>query len=244
MSLKEYVHVTKRYGDSLIILGIWQSKIWTYLGQAIFNRNVRFWHFFFALIKAGAELTLEIFSFHWRAIARKKAGAFGTGIIITLLSFWNMLIWNTESCLSCYSTFISEAFVLLYTIVFTSSFSHLDIDEILNSLRPQSKFLTYYIYVYVASSIINLISYYAGFRDKKNKWSKGTSIIFTLLKGYFKVSRQYCHVFFEPAFLILAAYFVHHQYGDFRFALFIYISAGTLFFQEIADYMVRKIAEK
>ena len=244
MALKDHIHIVPRYADVLITIGFFKWKGWTYLKDWMFNRHIRIWHFFFALIGSMLGFAAEVFAYPLRAVYRYKPGKLGAGYIITLICVWVILLFNSPVTPSSYLNFTAKSIELIYTVVFKSSYDHLNWQEIKTALwRPQSIFLQWFLIVFIVCAAFNLLGRYFKLKDD-NPWSKGTSKLYMWWKGYFKLSQSYYEVLWEPAFTIILGWLVFHFYGDFRFALFLWISSAALFVQEVLDYLMRTTFEK
>lgn len=245
MALKDHIHIVPRYGDVLITIGFIKWKGWGDLRRSIFDRNIRIWTFIFALIGSFLAIVTEVFAYPLRMIFRVRPGKLGAGIFITLLSAWNIVLFNNEPTLQGYWDYISQSVVLVYTFIFKSDYSHLVWSDIFEKLwQPQSNALKIYFYVFVSSAIIKLFGFYFLEWRNINPWNKGVSWISLKLKDNCKLNQYYFEVLYEPAIAIMLGWFFYHDYGDIYFALFLWISAGALFLQEAMDYLMKMTFEK
>lgn len=245
MALHEQVHSVPRFSDHLIIIGLFNWSGWKILKDCIFNRTIRLWQFLFVLFVRNISILTELFAYPLRCIFRHKSGRLGGGgIILTLLSAWVMVLWNNESSLKGYWAYISKSFELLYTFIFKSSYSHLELSDVVAALwQPQSEMLSIFIILFIIAAFLQILTRILGYRNS-NPWSKGSSFIYDLAHKYVGVSRSYCEVLWEASITILIAWIIYHEYGDFRMALYLWIAAGALFVQELADYLMQSPFKK
>tara|TARA_R110000868_G_scaffold390055_7_gene659570 strand:+ start:1054 stop:1791 length:738 start_codon:yes stop_codon:yes gene_type:complete len=245
MALHEQVHSVPRFSDHLIIIGLFNWSGWKILKDCIFNRTIRLWQFLFVLLVRNISILTEVFAFPLRCIFRHKAGRLGGGgFILTLLSLWVMVLWNNESSLHGYWSYISQSATLLFTFFFGTSYDHLQLSDVIVALwQPQSEFLSIFICVFIIAALGHILARMFGYRNS-NPWSKGSSFVYDLAHKYVGVSRSYCEVLWEASITILIAWIIYHEHGDFRMALYLWIAAGALFVQELADYLMQSPFKK
>lgn len=245
MALKDHIHIMPRFGDVLIVIGFIKWSGWEHLRRSIFDRNIRIWSFLFALIGRLISILSELFAYPLRMVFRVRPGKLGAGLFITLISTWNLVLFNNEPTLRGYWNYISGSVKLFYTVLFKNAYEDLDKSEMLASLwQPQSDALTLFFFAFIASVTIQLFGFYVlGWRNA-NPWSKGVSWIYLGLKNHCKLNSYYFEVLFEPALAVLLGWTVYHSYGDLHFALFIWIGAAALFMQEVMDYLMKMTFEK
>ena len=245
MALHERLHIVPRFSDHLIIIGLFSWFGWGILKNCIFNRTIRIWQFLFVLFVRNISILTEVFAFPLRCIFRHKAGRLGGGgLILISLSLWMMVLWNYESSFHGYWRYISQSVTLLTTFIFGSSYDHLEWSDVTAALwQPQSEFLSIFICVFLITALSHSLARMFGYRNS-NPWSKGSSFVYDLAHKYVGVSRAYCEVLWEASFTILIAWIIYHEYGDFRMALYLWVAAGALFVQELADYLMQSPFKK
>ncbi len=245
MALKDHIHIVPRFGDVLITIGFIKWGGWEHLRRSVFDRNIRIWSFVFAVIGSLLAVITEVFAYPLRIIFRVRPGKLGAGIFITLLAAWNIVLFNNEPTLSGYWTYISQSLKILYTFIFTNSYSDLHWQEIVKALwKPQSPALKIFFYVYATSAVLQLFGFYFLNWRNGNPWSKGVSWLYLILKKHCWLSQYYFEVLYEPALAIMLGWLFNHYYGDTHFAFFLWISAGALFIQEAMDYLMKMTFEK
>lgn len=240
MALHEQIHSVPRFSDHLIIIGLFKWQGWKILKDCIFNRTIRIWQFLFVLLVRNISILTELFAYPLRCLFRHKFGRLGGGgFILTLASAWVMVLWNNESSLKGYWSYISKSIELLYTVIFKTSYSNLSAEELKAALwQPESKMMSIFICIFIITATLHMLARMLGYKNA-NSWSKGSSYIYDLGHKYVGVSRAYCEVLWEASITILIGWIIYHDYSDLRMALYLWIAAGALFVQELADYLMR-----
>ncbi|WP_024771747.1 hypothetical protein [Aquimarina macrocephali] len=240
MGLHEQLHNTPRYSDNMILVGFFRWKGWATLRDTLFNRHIRIGLFIYTAFVRTLAILAECFAYPLRCFFRHKSGKLGgNGFFMLGFSGWMIALFNNESSFIGYYSYISKSFEFIYVLIFTWHYEQFASDEFIAALwQPQSSALTIFLCCFLVAAIIQIITRKLGYRSS-NSWSKGQSVIWSVTHKYVRLSRGFWEVLFEASAVVVVGLLVDHFLADFRFALYLYISAFCLFAQELADYLAR-----
>lgn len=211
-----------KFSDPDIIKAVVNSDFWKYL---FLGDKKAFWLFF----KAIVNLKTEMFISPLKTVLRYGHGRRTIGIMITLLSAFMMMAFNTESVIGALATFfpfVAPAIPFLITG-----------EELKTALfvNIRSVALMYFWLVYLVLSIVHLVWVYQGSDETLPPSIRGIPILHVLLFRYWGISPYAVRQFVEPILAAGIGYILINTDTDFTFGLFLIIAAACLFFQELVE---------
>jgi len=225
------LRVVPRFGDVAMINQLIHSKIW----RQLYSGDIKAWFSVFVWL---VNIKIEMFASSARHIFRFNHGRHSTGILTSLWTISMMVAFNSASEFGFMVTFVPFFLPVLPFLIPVEKIEQMALIDV------RSEALLVVILVYTLCSIIHVLFIYLEKGETRDHAKRGTSILHVILKKILPVNEYFVQIIIEPMILILAGYIAIDLFFDPVLGVFLFLAAGSLFFQEIVDGVFRYVHRK
>ena len=220
-----------KFSDADLLRSVIQSKIW----KALFmSKKEAVW----ILLKAIYYLKSEMFIAPIRAVFRHSFGYRVTGLFITLMSTLMIIGFNAKTTWGA-SANLFPFIAPLMPFFMDGEQMHLSAFE-----AVRSEYLMYFWMGYLGISIVHLCRIYRGNQQRSSAVKRGDSWLYGLVFKHMRLSETQVQLIIEPLIVIGLGYGLIEYSIDKPCGIFMVISGGCLFVQELQDAVMRYVLPK